>query len=400
MKNLLFISWDSAESNYLESLFFPILQGLQNRQIIQAHVMQFSWAPSGEVRRINALAERMGIAYTHYPVNRKPFAGLGALEAVYKGVFWIKKYVDEQQIDMLMPRSTMPATMVNRLWDWLRKKDVKVFFDADGFPLQERVDFAGMKKSSLYYRLLFREESKILERADRILVRSEFAKTTHADKLPAYHQDKIHVVCNGRDEAHFVRNPAKRSAIRQSLAIQQDALLWVYTGTLGPQYRVEEMLDLFHMFWKKEPSSRFLVLTRSKGLDLSAYTTTFKEAIIQKEVPFQEIPDYLCAADLGLSLRKSAPSISGLAPIKTGEYLMIGLPVIASPGVGDTDETLKDMPFAFFWESGREEALQIWIKDLKNQDSENIRQFALQHFSLSKSLEDYSKALWFKSSGL
>ncbi|PRY90969.1 hypothetical protein [Mongoliibacter ruber] len=393
MKKLLFISWDSTESNYLESLFFPILHGLQQRQFIEAHVMQFSWASASEVKRIKSLAKELGIEYIHHPVKRKPFESLGALEAVYKGVFWIKNYVEEHHIEILMPRSTMPATMVNRLWDWLRKNGVKVVFDADGFPLQERVDFVGMKKSSLSYRLLYGEEGKMLERADRILVRSQMAKTAHSERLIGSQKDKIHVVCNGRDSQIFWRDSHVRVLLRKELAIKENKLLWVYTGTIGPQYRVEDMLQLFYSFWEKEQESKLLVLSRSRKLDLTSYPDSFKEAVIQKQVPFKEIPAYLSAADLGLSLRKPAPSISGLAPIKTGEYLMMGLPVIVSSGIGDTDQILKDQPFAFFWEKGEEENLQAWLSNIPKQDPEMIREFALDHFSLSKSLEDYMKAI-------
>ncbi|TVP53947.1 MAG: hypothetical protein EA341_00520 [Mongoliibacter sp.] len=393
MIKLLFISWDSATSNYLESLFFPILKGLQEKGEVQAHVIQFSWAGKNEVKRIAELAKNLEISYTHHKVKRKPFAGLGALEAVYRGVFFIKQYIEKNGVEMVMPRSTMPATMVNRLWDWLKKKEVQVVFDADGFPLQERVDFAGMDKNGLYYKLLHGEELKMLQRADRILVRSKAAKIQHSKELGQENAPNIFLVANGRDASHFKLDLENREAIRKTLELREEDLLWVYTGTIGPQYRLDDMLALFQKHWKKHPRSKFVILSISKHVDLKAFSKEFQKAIIFKNVAFTEIPHYLSAADLGLSLRQAAPSISGLAPIKTGEYLMMGLPVIVSPGVGDTDQLLKDKDFAFFWESGKEESLELWLQKVKQLDPSGIRQFAQTHFSLGKSLGDYGKAL-------
>ncbi|WP_197687260.1 hypothetical protein [Aquiflexum balticum] len=103
-------------------MFFPILKGIQEEGGIACHVMQFSWAGAAEVKRIGKLAEEMGLHYSHQPIHRRPLAVLGALLSVYRGVFHIRNYVKEHQINLLMPRSTMPAMMVNRLKDWLKGK--------------------------------------------------------------------------------------------------------------------------------------------------------------------------------------------------------------------------------------------------------------------------------------
>lgn len=34
------------------------------------------------------------------------------------------------------------------------KKNLKIIFDADGLPIQERVDYAGLKENSLQYQWL------------------------------------------------------------------------------------------------------------------------------------------------------------------------------------------------------------------------------------------------------
>jgi len=57
-------------------------------------------------------------------------------------------------------------------------------------------------------------------------------------------------------------------------------------------------------------------------------------------VPAEALPAKLAGSQAGLSFRKPGLSALAASPTKVGEYLAAGLPVIASPGVGDTDALL------------------------------------------------------------
>lgn len=119
--NILFITWDSDQTNYLENLFLPIFQGIQQQKPWRFHVMQFSWAPPQEIARIRLLAEKASISYLHIPVSRQPTAALGSLWTLAGGIRKIKNYLQNNEINYLMPRSTPPAWMVLRLGSWLKK---------------------------------------------------------------------------------------------------------------------------------------------------------------------------------------------------------------------------------------------------------------------------------------
>jgi glycosyltransferase involved in cell wall biosynthesis len=396
-KNLLFVTWDSESTNYLESLFFPIFKGLQEKASFKVHVMQFSWADEKEVHRLSDLAGTFGITYTQYPIHRKPIAALGALLSVYQGLKYIKKYIQAQQIDTVMPRSTMPAMMVNRLRSWLSSKSVSVVFDADGFPLEERVDYAGLDPHGLQYRLLKKVEEKMLKQASKVLVRTQKAMDIHVIKTGESFRHKFFVVGNGRDSGVFKCDLNSRFRIRRELGLSENGLLWVYTGTVGPQYMVEDMLDLFETHHKAHPDSKFLIMTRNSHYVEERISAPLKKYVVLKFVNFNEIPDYLSAGDVGLSLRKYAPSLAGIAPIKLGEYLLCGMPVIASKGVGDTEKMLEEKPFCYLLEKEKNDSfspdLADWIQSLGKLDRNAIRDFGMAHFSLEKSIESYLKAL-------
>lgn len=392
-KNLLFVTWDSESTNYLESLFFPIFKGLQEQGGIRVHVMQFSWASQIEVQRLTDLAAFLDITYVQHPIHRKPVASIGVLWSIYQGTFYIKRYIQEHHIEILMPRSTMPAMMVNRLWAWLRRQSVSLVFDADGFPLEERVDYVGLNPKGNQYRFLKNEEKKILHRSHKVLTRSKRAMEIHVANIGISQRDKFYVVGNGRDSKIFQPDLESRFRIRQDLGILDKDLLWVYTGTVGPQYMVDEMLGLFEKHHLAHPNSKFLILTRNPGYVEERIPGNLQNFVIIKNGAYSEIPFYLSAADLGLSLRKSAPSLAGIAPIKLGEYFLCGLPVIASSGVGDTEEMLKDKDFCFLMDSSEGELftvrLQEWLGGLDKLDKWKIRDFGMEKFSLEKSVESY-----------
>ncbi|WP_373524575.1 hypothetical protein [Aquiflexum sp.] len=361
--------------------------------------MQFSWAGAEEVGRIRKLAEGMGLQYMHHPIHRRPLAVLGALLSVYQGVYQIRQYVREHQINILMPRSTMPAMMVNRLGTWLKRKMVKVIFDANGLPLEERVDFSGLKPNSSQYTFLKREERKIINMADRVITRSKKSMDIHLEVVGGHFAPKFQVVSNGRDEAKFYYDAKVRAQVRGELGLGENEILWVYTGTLGKPYLVAEMLGLFEAYLSRGDQGKFLILTRNPIYLEGKVSPELEPHLIVRKGAFDDIPRFLMAADLGLSLRSPAPSLAGLAPIKLGEYLLCGLPVLVSPDVGDTEEVLKGKNFCFFYEKGKEAALLDWFENLKPAHPETIHEFGRAHFGLKASISEYLRVLDFGAEG-
>lgn len=390
--NILFISWDSDQTNYLENLFFPIFQGLQQTTTWQFHVMQFSWAAATEVDRIRLLAEASGIRYTQVPVSRRPTPTVGSLRTLSTGSRKIKDYLLSHNIDCLMPRSTLPAWMVLRLTHWLQARALPVVFDADGFPIQERIDFAGLKSGSLHCRWLKQVESRMVRQANRVLTRSEKAIAIHLQRSGEGQGGKFYRVCNGRNPAVFRPNPAIRNVIRQELGISDSTRLWLYSGSIGPQYLVPEMLQLFWSCYQENPLHRFLFLVRNRESLRTSIPEHLKQLVLIETVPFSRVPDYYAAADLGISLRKQAPSLAGLAPIKIGEYLLSGLPVLLSEGIGDLSDLLAREKACFVYRNNTT-GFQTWLDQTKTLSTKDIRAVGERYFGLQQSLEDYMHAL-------
>jgi glycosyltransferase involved in cell wall biosynthesis len=58
-------------------------------------------------------------------------------------------------------------------------------------------------------------------------------------------------------------------------------------------------------------------------------------------VPPQEVPRYLAASDVGLLLRDDSIVNRVASPVKFGEYLAAGLPVIITEGLGDYSDAVR-----------------------------------------------------------
>jgi glycosyltransferase involved in cell wall biosynthesis len=158
---------------------------------------------------------------------------------------------------------------------------------------------------------------------------------------------------------------------------------------------VKEMMQLHEKMLTLNPRAYLLVLTGNPHY-LQAVAL---ENVIIKKVPADEVPRYLSIAHVGLALRKATLSMQGVAPIKLGEYLLLGLPVIASAGIGDTQQLIENKSFCYLMEDHSDaslnEALQ-WIIGLPPHiNREEIRTYGIAHFGLQKAIDLYRTGLTF-----
>ena len=399
-KNLLFITWDGPQTSYMEGLFMPIFQEVASNEDVNFHILQFTWADDKKISHTKEVAKKMGIQYTALPILRKPNVSVGSLLTVFTSSGKIKKYIQQNNIDIVMPRSTFPAMMVNQILGAgkvpFRGFRGKLIFDADGLPIEERIDFAGLKKDALQYKLMKVTETKMLKNADAVITRSQKAIDVHIQNIGEQHRNKFSVVLNGRDKNKFTKDDSSRTLAREELGIASE-FLFVYAGSLGPQYCFPEMLEIFKKHSDKN-NSKFLILTGNVDFAKQNIPIELQSNIILKSVKSGEVPFYLNAGDVAFALRQPSFSMQGVAPIKLGEYLLCGLPVIASKGIGDTDDILKNFQECFLYDHSlgldiQAESINHFLEKAIFADKNNIAVNAQDYFSLEASAESYQIVL-------
>lgn len=398
MRNVLFITWDGPQTTYLESLFLPIFKRLAENGL-RFHVLQFTWGDSERVDRTRRACAAVEVSYQAVRVWRRPVA-LGSLFTALKGVLDLRKAIRQHRIDAVMPRSVMPALTTLLA---LRGKTLPILFDADGLPLDERVDFAGLSPSSPVYRLLRDIEAQAVRRATVVLTRSNKAvdillARAGAGTIP----DKFQVVGNGRDADLFkpVASTVRRQ-VRHKLRLNEQAPLLVYAGSVGPQYCLDEMLQLVAAVRQRRADAHLLILTASPASVAEALTThpDLASVVTTLTVPPADVPVYLASADVGLALRRPSFSMQAVAPIKLGEYLLCGLPVVATAGIGDTSVVVNEQ-VAFMIDTldnnFQPEAVANWLVDVvlpeKNTFRDRCQSVGITQFSLDSTVEDYQRA--------
>jgi glycosyltransferase involved in cell wall biosynthesis len=146
---------------------------------------------------------------------------------------------------------------------------------------------------------------------------------------------RARVVPGAADEAKFHPDDADRAAMRRELSLEERFVV-VFPGRFGRWHYNEETFEVVRGLLDADSQAFFLVLTP----DVDA-----ARALAERRLPagryairsaqHREVPRFLRAADLGILLRAADPINVAACPTKFGEFVMTGLPVLISAGIGD-----------------------------------------------------------------
>ena len=144
------------------------------------------------------------------------------------------------------------------------------------------------------------------------------------------------------DERKFHLDEAERQSTRRELNLTDEFVI-VYPGRLGRWHCGPEMFALVQAMMKRFADVHFLVLTPDidEGKQMaSAMLPAGKYSV--RSAHHTEVPRFLRAADLGILLRQSHPLNEVACPTKFGEFILSGLPVLISAGIGDCSAFVSD----------------------------------------------------------
>jgi glycosyltransferase involved in cell wall biosynthesis len=137
------------------------------------------------------------------------------------------------------------------------------------------------------------------------------------------------------DADKFGLDEAARAAMRGTLGIE-DRFVVVYPGRFGAWHYNEETFAVVRGLMDADPSVFFLVLTPDTDAAAAFATRMLPNGRYEiRSARHDEVPRYLCASDLGILLRAPHPTNEVACPTKFAEYVLAGLPVLISSGIGD-----------------------------------------------------------------
>lgn len=166
-----------------------------------------------------------------------------------------------------------------------------------------------------------------------------------SDKLKKYYitscnvMDKIFVKypCLS-DPVKFYFSKELRISVRKELGIPTNTIVFIYSGGISNEWHIsEKMFKFFNEMINHSNDVFFLFLSKDKiGMEIALHKFPM---LIDKStflsVSNIEVCKYLNAADYGILFRENTIMNNVASPTKFAEYMLCGLPVIISEGVGD-----------------------------------------------------------------
>ena len=118
-----------------------------------------------------------------------------------------------------------------------------------------------------------------------------------------------------------------------------------------------------------------------------------KHHFIIKRTDYTEVPLYLSLSDLALFFILPVFSKSASSPIKQGEIMSMGIPIVCNSGVGDTDFVLNKYDCGVLVNNFTEKDYDSAIRKVLNTsfDKNTIRNAAKDFYDLETGINAYHK---------
>ena len=142
------------------------------------------------------------------------------------------------------------------------------------------------------------------------------------------------------DENEFFFKSKGRERIREIYGLK-NRHVFLYLGKFGYLYYNEEIAKLCKTLYNQIDDTFFLIVTSN---DHETIRNIFQKNglpegsfFVTGNLNYEEVKDYISAADIGLSAVPPTSSQKFRSPTKVAEYLLCGLPYITCEGVSEDD---------------------------------------------------------------
>ena len=394
---ILFLSYNGVQEPLTQSQALPYLRGLARRGA-RVHLLTFEKEtpggnPPGKDQR--AALARDGLRWTWLRYHKRP-AFVSTLFDVALGMvisFWLTL---RHRVDIIEARGTIPAGIGFPVARILRRR---FLFNVRGLLAEENADAGRWRLDHPAVRWVNRLEKRWISSADAVIVLTEALKRLLAgpDYLPRPRAEGVTVIPCCADTDRFL--PA-----RETRGPKTAFPTFVYAGSLGGYYLVREMFDFFAAALARWPRARLRILANGyeDGAREAVHETGLDPGRVEIEtVAHEDVPGRLAGADAGLIFARPAFARIGMSPTKLAEYLACGLPVVTTPGIGDTESVVQEdrtgVVVRGLDRAGYEgvcEALSTLFEEGETLRT-RCRQSAVRRFGLERGLAGYREVLGF-----
>lgn len=399
-KQVLYISYDGMTDPLGQSQVLPYLSGLS--ELGYRFTLVSCEKPDALAKRkdvIEGICRNSGIDWHPLPYTKRPPV-LSTLWDIKRIRTRCAQIMSNRSIDLVHCRSYIPALVG---MDINKKHGIPWIFDMRGFWANEKVDAGAWSLSHPLYRWAYnffkQKEKEFLESADAIVILTEAGKREvltwqHISRKPL----PISVIpcCADLDLFDYGRIPPETSAdLRNTLRIPVEAFVLGYLGSLGTWYMLDEMVEFYKALSAVMPDCIFLVVTNdlpARMEDLLKKHQVPAENVRLVSTNREEVPLYLSIFNAGLFFIRPTYSKIASSPVKHGEMMGMGIPLICNKGIGDVDSivelgTGKVIPV---FSDEEYAAAAASVQQLEKIPKAYIRDKARQYYSLLSGVEKYA----------
>lgn len=400
MTTVLYISYDGMTDPLGQSQVLPYLTGLSKKGF---NIILISFEKqerfTGTKPLIEKLCQEAGIVWSPLMYTKKPPV-LSTLWDVFKLKRIILKLHRQYHFSLTHCRSHISAIGGAYL---RRKADVPFIFDMRGFYADERVDGGIWKLSNPLFKMVYHyfkaKEKEFLKNAAATISLTEAGKKI-IHGWEGFEQTPIEVIPCCADLDHFNRDRVDINRVsdwREKLRIDSGDFVVSYLGSLGTWYLGDEMFRFFKQLLISRPQAKFLLITPDSKtiIDKIAKSNHIPNtSIIVQQAKRNEVPALLLLSDISLFFIKPVFSKQASSPVKMGEILAMGIPVIANSGVGDVDSIINDTNCGILIENFSNESFEKGIASIPeflNTDKSAFTNAAQKYYSLENGVDSYYK---------
>ncbi|MBF0328698.1 MAG: glycosyltransferase [Nitrospirae bacterium] len=384
--NILFIAYQAASDPLMESQGFSYMREIARKQGTQYSLLTFETRESLAVSREYIAEFGHNIRWKYLMYRNRPRLPATCLNIIL-GIISVFSISMKNKIHAVHARGLFPALIS---FIPVKLLGIKFFFDTRGLLAEKYVGGDLLSKNGLLYKMMRWGENILLEKCDFFTVEthrhSEVIKRSSTRLL-----NKMDVIpcCTDMNKFRYVQNKEKDGG----------NFKLVYLGKSETWYLISEMLDFFKVMRWDIPNALFVFLTQNEpGLFFEAAREKgINDSGISVIKPQRgAVSELLVEADAGIFFINPYKRYNS-SPVKFGEYLACGLPVIVNSGIGDCDEIIINERVGVVIHEFSEEEYKRAIYELKNLLSEGevlrerCRATALKYLSLQIGAEKYFK---------
>ncbi|MGN6163665.1 MAG: glycosyltransferase [Flavisolibacter sp.] len=409
MKTVLYLSYTGMTDPLGQSQVLAYLKGLSQTGAYQFTIISFE-KPEAYKRLktdIEVFCKENNITWLPLSYTSTPpvISTFRDVRSMWKKA---KEVIAQQPIDLVHCRSYI-ASIVGL--DVKKKSGIPFLFDMRGFWADERIDGGIWKLSNPVYRVIYnyfkRKEKQFLLNADHVVSLTQNAKEEILSwKLRSTELPVTVIPCcadvNLFDAGKIV--PEDQQKLRTELNIGPDTPVLSYIGSLGTWYMLKEMMTFAKVFQDVYKNAVFMVLTgepEQMVLDAALQSGVNTANLRVKKVSRHQMPLYISLSTISLFFIKPAFSKKASSPVKQGELMAMGVPVVCNNAIGDTEEIVKKYKSGIVIHEFSLPAYNQAIKEMRNTafDQQQIVQGARDYFSLEKGVQLYGQVYQLMQNG-